>query len=342
MNKTVLITGGAGYIGSSAAYLLYKSGYEVVIVDTYNHNQPFNCLWATIIRADITDYEAMLAIFKQYTFHAVMHFAGFIEVGESVIRPDTFYHNNVIATILLLDFMRAFDVKQFVFSSSCAVYGIPQFVPIDETHPFAPASPYGKTKLAIEYVLQDYSNAYGLNYVALRYFNAAGACIEQGLGEWHKPETHVIPLLLCAAAAETPFTILGSDYDTPDGTCIRDYVHVLDIADAHVKALKYLESERRSDVFNLGSGVGYSVKQLVSHVEHICAKQVKTVYEPRRQGDVPVLVANSAKAQKVLGWRAEQSSLDTILTSAWHWEQNRIQATFKHEQIFKGVHDGVE
>jgi len=323
MQKTILITGGAGYIGSHTAYLLHMSGYNVIIVDALMHHQPFSHQWAHLIKSDYGRSKALSKIFDKIHIDAVMHFAGFIEVGESVKRPATFYHNNVGNTLQLLDVMRAHGVDTFIFSSSCAVYGVPQKLPLDEQHPLSPINPYGRTKLIVEYLLQDYAQAYGMRYASLRYFNAAGSFVDQGLGEWHHPETHAIPLLLRAAAAEQPFTIFGDDYDTVDGTCVRDYVHVGDIAQAHLKALHYLEDGNSSSVFNLGTGQGWSVRQLVEAAEKITRRQIKTTIAPRRDGDVPALVASAHKAYHELHWRPQLSDLDTMLRSAWEWERHR-------------------
>lgn len=324
MPKTILLTGGAGYIGSHTAYLLHTLGFKLVIVDALLHQQLFGHAWATFIHADIGSPGVLENIFATYPISAVMHFAGYIEVGESVVHPSRFYDNNVTNTLLLLSVMQKYEVKNIIFSSTCAVYGNPQYLPMDELHPFAPASPYGKTKLIIEYALQDYACAYGLRYVALRYFNAAGALPEQHLGECHKPETHVIPLLLRAAASNQPFTIFGNDYQTPDGTCIRDYVHVLDIARAHVQAFKYLQAGNRSDVFNLGTGTGCSVQQLISVAQEVCNIPIQKATAPRRVGDVEILVADNKKAGLLLGWQPECSDLKQIMRSAWEWEQRLI------------------
>lgn len=319
MNKTILLTGGAGYIGSHTAYHLHTMGFKVVIVDSFLHSQQFSQPWATVITGDLSD-SGIEKVFKEHAIDAVMHFAAFIEVGESVKRPADFYHNNVVNTLKLLDTMRKYGVKKIIFSSTCAIYGTPQYVPIDELHPFSPQSPYGKTKLCVEYILQDYAQAYGLNYVALRYFNAAGAFQEQGLGEYHEPETHVIPLLLRALKDNQPFTMLGDDYPTPDGTCIRDYVHVRDIAQAHALALDYLTGGGCSDVFNLGSGKGYSVKELIDVAQQVTGKKLQVVLKPRRPGDVSVLVAKADKAQKILHWEPQYSSINEIISSAWGFE----------------------
>ncbi len=318
--RTVLVVGGAGYIGSHTCWLLHEQGYEVVILDALLHNQKFTHSWAKLIKGDFADQKLLKDIFTNYKIDTVMHFAAFIEVGESVKKPKDFYHNNVTKTLTLLDTMLEYNVKKFIFSSSCAVYGVPQKLPLDEAHPMAPINPYGKNKLAIEFVLQDYHTAYNLNYVSLRYFNAAGAHFEQGLGEQHTPETHVIPLLIRAAMQDKEFFIFGDNYPTHDGTCVRDYVHVLDIAQAHILAYNYLEKHGKSNSFNLGSQNGNTIKELIKQIEQICKKKIKTKYWPRREGDVPILVANSNKAQQELGWEAKLSDLENILKSAYEWE----------------------
>jgi len=319
-NKTFLVVGGAGYIGSHTSWLLHKQGHKVIILDALLHNQKFDHNWATLIQDDFSNTQTLDKIFSTYKIDTVMHFAAFIEVGESVKKPKEFYNNNVTKTLTLLNSMLEHNVKNFIFSSSCAVYGIPQKLPLEETHPLAPINPYGKNKLAVEFALQDYSAAYKLNYISLRYFNAAGSCYDQGLGEQHVPETHVIPLLLRAALNNKEFSIFGDNYPTTDGSCVRDYIHVLDIAQAHVLADKYLEEHAQSNVFNLGSQTGYTVKQLVQETEKICNSKIKINIQPQRPGDVPTLVANSAKAQQALRWAPEYSTLENILKSAYKWE----------------------
>lgn len=318
--KAVLVVGGAGYIGSHTSWLLQKQGYEVIILDALLHNQKFTHNWATLIKGDFADSKILRDIFTQYKIDLVMHFAAFIEVGESVKKPKEFYNNNVTKTLILLDTMLEYNIKKFIFSSSCAVYGAPQKLPLDETHPLAPINPYGKNKLAIEFALQDYHTAYNLNYVSLRYFNAAGSCFEYGLGEQHNPETHVIPLLIRAAMQNKEFFIFGNDYPTTDGTCVRDYVHVLDIAHAHILAYDYLERYEKSNSFNLGSQNGNTVRELIKQAEQICKTKIQTKYYPRREGDVPILIANSNKARQELGWKANYSNLENIFKSAYEWE----------------------
>jgi UDP-glucose 4-epimerase len=323
MKKTILITGGAGYIGSHTGYFVAAKGYEVIVLDKFIHDQPFNAPWARIIRGDFADEKILDFIFLNYKIDAVFHFGAFIEVGKSVTNPQAFYENNVTKTIKLLDCMLRHGVKKFIFSSSCAVYGDPVYVPIDEAHPKNPVSPYGKNKLVVEYVLEDYAHAYGLKYVSLRYFNAAGSLPELGLGEYHKDETHAIPLLLRAIYSQKPFTIFGNSYQTPDGTPIRDYVHVSDIAQAHLKALEHLDRTNVSDVFNLGTGVGSSVQELIRQAEAVCKKKAVVCIAGRRDGDSPRLVANYTKASFILGWQPQYSNLEFILKSALRFEETR-------------------
>jgi len=318
--KTILIPGGAGYIGSHTGYLLSQLGYKIIAIDKYVHGQNFCPEWATIIRGDFADPEILKTIFTKYSIDAVMHFAAFIEVGESVKKPRDFYENNVTKVLKLLDTMLEYDVKKIIFSSSCAVYSHPIRVPMDEEHPTEPVSPYGRNKLMVEYALRDYAHAYGLQFVSLRYFNASGSLFEYGLGEQHNPESHIIPLLLRAILHEKTFKLFGTDYDTPDGTCVRDYIHVADIAQAHVLAYNYLEHNNPSDFFNLGTGRGYSVKEVIEMAERVCDKHVVIKEVARRAGDAHVLVADPTKSKKILGWQAKQSDLRSIIQSALAWE----------------------
>lgn len=310
---TVLITGGAGYIGSHTALFMAQKGYRVIILD----NKKINCDWATSIECDFSDKSILNEVFKQYNIEAVMHFAGYIEVGESVKKPLKFYTNNVSKTVQLLEVMVDNEIHKLIFSSSCAIYGIPEFLPLIEDHPKNPVSPYGKSKLMVENLLQDLSETSDLKFVSLRYFNAAGAVPEYGLGEQHIPETHLIPLLLDSAKTGKPFTIFGTDYPTPDGSCIRDYLHAWDIADAHWRALCYLNEERPSGFFNLGSGKGFSVKEMIQAVENICKAPIRTLVSERRAGDSPILIADPTRAQTFLKWKAKCSDLETILRTAY-------------------------
>lgn len=324
MKRCVLLTGGAGYIGSCAAHLLLQHGYKVVVLDSFIYNQVVQLPGAIIVKGDVRDQNLLAMLFQTYAFDAVVHFAGFIEVGISVVDPARFYQNNVSGMITLLNTMRYFGVKNLVFSSSCAVYGIPQHMPLTEAHPCQPVNPYGRTKLALEFLAQDYATAYGMSFIALRYFNAAGALPEYGLGENHDPETHVIPLLLQSMIKQKPFTIFGVDYPTSDGSCQRDYIHILDIAYAHMRALQYLETEKCADFFNLGTGFGVSVLELVRLARQRCGMEIKINNAQRRKGDVAILIADAQKIQKLLGWTADFSNIESIIDSAWLWEQKKL------------------
>ncbi|MBX9830374.1 UDP-glucose 4-epimerase GalE [Candidatus Babeliales bacterium] len=325
MKKSILLTGGAGYIGSHTAHFLAQQGYHVVIIDSYVQQQTFDPSWATVVSADFSDQKTLVNIFKTYAIEAVMHFAAFIEVGESVTRPADFYENNVGKVFTMLRLMLEHDIKKIVFSSSCAVYGNPVRMPMDELHPTVPVSPYGRNKLMVEWALQDYAAAYDLRFVSLRYFNAAGALSELGLGEHHEPETHLIPRLLRAIANDEPVTIFGNDYNTLDGTCLRDYIHVADIAQAHALALKYLNSGAQSEVFNLGTGLGYTVKQVIDAAQRLCNKKANIQALARRAGDAEILLADPTKIKNVLGWQPQYSDLSTILSSALAWEAMRTR-----------------
>ena len=315
MKQTVLVIGGAGYIGSHTAYLLSMQ-YHVIVLDALLHGQTFPHAWATLVRGDYGDEVLLARLFTQYHIDAVMHFAGHIEVGESVCNPLAYYQNNVANTITLLRVMRTYNCNTLIFSSSCAVYGVPLYTPIDEEHQHNPISPYGKTKAMIEQLLRDCSHAYGLKYVGLRYFNAAGALPEHGLCEQHQPETHLIPLLIRAAYQHTPFSIFGTDYDTQDGTCMRDFLHVVDIASAHMKALTYLQQGNTPVFLNLGTGQGVSVKQMIQAVQESTGFAINSVEKPRREGDPAVLVANASQAAVLLGWRPQNSDLEGMIRSA--------------------------
>ena len=331
MSVSILLVGGAGYVGSSVSYVLAQQGYRVVVLDAFLHDQQVPQPWATVVRGDCGDTALVTSLIREHHITAVMHFAALIEVGLSVTQPADFYYNNVVNTLRLLDVLRANGVQHIIFSSTCAIYGLPQTPTLAEDHPFAPINPYGRTKLAVEYMLSDYAHAYGMRYVSLRYFNAAGALPEVGIGEQHQPETHVIPLLFKALDQGKPFTIYGTDYDTPDGTCIRDYIHIHDLALAHLKALQLLQQGAASAVFNLGSGTGCSVQQLVAEAEKVSQRQARIIYSPRRPGDAPVLVANIDHARCHLSWQPHHSSLPTILHAAWQFYQ--AQKTIPQEQV---------
>lgn len=334
MKKTILVVGGAGYIGSHVSLYLAQQGYSVVVLDSFVHNQFFNPAWATVINADVAQEEVIKKIFRTYSIEAVMYFAASIEVGASVKNPLTFYENNVIKTLRFLDTMMKHNVKKFIFSSSCAVYGMPAQIPITEDCPTHPISPYGKTKLIIEECLKDFDRAYGLKSVSLRYFNAAGCLPGFGIGEQHKPETHLIPLLFEALEYDTTFKLFGNDYPTIDGTCIRDYLHVWDIAQAHYLALNFLQHHEQSDVFNIGTGVGFSVQEIIRALELIAHKKISYVYEQRREGDPALLVADPTKIKRAMDWQPICSSLEDILKSAYDFYTSTELAR-NNKQILK-------
>lgn len=318
----ILIVGGAGYIGSHVNKELNKRGYETVIFDNLSYGHEDFVKWGNFERVDLEDVERLRELFCKYPIDAVMHFAAFTYVGESVEDPQKYYMNNLKNTLNLLQVMLEFDVKYFVFSSTCATYGNPLKIPITEDHPQNPINPYGRAKLMVENVLEDYSRAYGLKYVALRYFNAAGADADGEIGELHDPETHLIPLILDAASGEREdIKIFGTDYNTPDGTCIRDYVHVTDLADAHIKALEYLKNGGKSDFFNLGNGNGFSVREVIETARKITGKNIKAVEDARRPGDPPVLVGSSKKAREILKWEPKYDELSKIVETAWKWHE---------------------
>jgi UDP-glucose 4-epimerase len=325
----ILVTGGAGYIGSHSVLTLQKAGYEVIILDSlvYGHQDLVETvLKAKLIVGSTCDRALLREVFANHQIEAVMHFAAYAYVGESVTEPAKYYENNVVGTLTLLEAMLEANVKTFVFSSTCATYGVPDAVPITEDQSQNPINPYGATKLMVERILKDFSHAYDFRSVCLRYFNAAGADPEGNLGEDHNPETHLIPLVLQTALGQrASVSVFGTDYDTPDGTCIRDYIHVLDIAQAHILALKYLLNNGATDVFNLGNASGFSVKEVIETARKITGKEIKAEFGDRRPGDPPSLVGSGAKAQKILGWQPAYSDLDAIISHAWQWHQKRHQ-----------------
>jgi len=320
----ILVTGGAGYIGSHTAKELLKAGYQVVVIDDLSSGHREFVLTPHFVRADIRDRQALTEVFQKFPITAVMHFAALTSVPESVADPARYYEVNLWGTFQLLEAMRAFGVKLFVFSSSAAVYGDPEKIPIPEDHPTRPKSPYGKTKLMAEEMLADYAKAYDFRYVSLRYFNAAGSDPEGEIGEWHEPERHLIPIVLEAALGKRPYVeIYGTDYETPDGTGIRDYIHVSDLASAHVLALQYLEHGGKSDVFNLGIGRGYSVREVVEICRRVTGREIPVREAPRRPGDPAILVADPSKAERALGWKPRFTELAPIVETAWAWLQKR-------------------
>jgi UDP-glucose 4-epimerase len=324
MKGRILITGGAGYIGSHANLQLVSRGYETIILDNlvYGHRELVKD--GEFLLGDTGDRELLELLFRNYRIDAVMHFAAFAYVGESVTSPALYYHNNVVNTLTLLEAMRTANVDKIVFSSTCATYGNPLATPITEEHPQQPINPYGRSKLMIEQILEDYSRAYGLRYVSLRYFNAAGADPQTRVGELHEPETHLIPLALEAAIDPSrSLSIFGTNYDTPDGTCIRDYIHVSDLASAHDLALQYLMDGGASDVFNLGNGQGFSVKDVIDCAQKITGKGLQVIQADRRPGDPPKLVGSAEKARATLGWNPQYEDLDVMVETAWKWLSKR-------------------
>jgi UDP-glucose 4-epimerase len=323
----VLVTGGAGYIGSHAVLALKKAGFEVIILDSleYGHRELVEqVLQVELVQGSTLDRALLDRLFQEQAIDAVMHFAAYIAVGESVADPARYYHNNVLGTLNLLEAMRAASIDKFVFSSTCAVYGVPEFTPLVEDHPFAPISPYAQSKLMVENMLMDFDRAYGFKSVRFRYFNAAGADPQGRLGEDHEPETHLIPLiLLTALGRRASIAVFGTDYPTADGTCIRDYIHVSDLADAHVLGLQYLLEGGNSQVFNLGNGSGFSVKEVIETARQVTKKEIEVVYGDRRPGDPPILLGSSNKAQQVLGWQPCYPQLTDIIGHAWQWHQQR-------------------
>ena len=316
----ILVTGGAGYIGSHAVLEL-QNGHDVVVLDNLSRgHRELVPAGVQLEVADLLDRNRLEALFRSYRFDAVMHFAAFAYVGESMARPAQYFRNNYVGTLNLLEAMRAADVRAMVFSSTCAVYGIPAEVPIGESAPVSPVNPYGESKAAVERLLHWYGIAYGFRSAILRYFNAAGADPAGRAGEMHDPEPHVIPQLLRVASGKTPrFTVLGSDYPTFDSTCVRDYIHVADLADAHVLALRRLLAGEESMMLNLGTGRGCSVRELIQAVERATGKRIAVEEGSRRPGDPPILIADARKAGRVLGWTPQNSSLDNIVASAWAW-----------------------
>lgn len=321
----ILVVGGAGYIGSHMVKMLLKAGHDVITLDNLSSGHRDAVLGGTFVEGDLADLACLNQVFSQYQPEAVMHFASFIQVGESIRKPDMYYRNNVTNTLNLLDTMLKFEVKKFIFSSTAAVFGEPDYVPIDETHPNRPLNPYGRSKLMIEQVLADYAKALDFRSVCLRYFNAAGADPDGQLGERHDPETHLIPLILQAASGRREnIQVFGRDYETPDGTCIRDYIHILDLCSAHLLALEYLVNGGESDRFNLGNGAGFSVQEVLDAVIKVSGKPVKVIDGPRREGDPARLVADSKRALSVLHWKPVFTDLETIVSHAWQWELKQL------------------
>ncbi|CAN5345827.1 UDP-glucose 4-epimerase GalE [soil metagenome] len=321
--SAILVVGGAGYIGSHTVRMLAGMGEKVVVLDSlvYGHEEALGVSQGVeFVLGDMADPEVVEGIFARFGIEAVLHFAAYCYVGESVAEPVKYYENNLAAPLVVLAAMRRHGVGQFILSSTCATYGDPQYVPIDEEHRQLPVNPYGWSKLMLERVLMDCGVAWGLRSVFLRYFNASGCSLDGAIGEDHDPETHLIPLVLMAAKGERDaITVFGTDYDTPDGTCIRDYIHVEDLASAHVKGLDYLREGGTTDWFNLGTGKGASVKEIIALAEEVTGRTVPVQVGERRPGDPSELVAKPAKAKEVLGWEAEHKNPRTMIESAWKW-----------------------
>lgn len=356
--QNILITGGAGYIGSHTNALLNTLGYKTIVLDSlvYGHKQaieyttlqnldpkafeflhwlsaqcqqkninitPSPAAYSTFIQADLGDKAAVDKIFKSYDIAAVIHFAAFAYVGESVQDPAKYYRNNIANTLNLLELMHTHKVKHIIFSSTCATYGNPLQLPITESHPQNPINPYGYSKLVVENMLKDFAHAYDLHYVILRYFNAAGASMFFDIGESHSPETHLIPIILQTALGKREsLSVFGNDYETKDGSCVRDYIHVDDLSSAHILALRYLQTEKKSEVFNLGNGAGFSVFEVLECAQKLCKKPIPHHIETRREGDPAVLIGDSNKAQNILGWKPYFGHLEHIVSSALRWHAN--------------------
>ena len=321
--RSILVTGGAGYIGSHTCKALHKAGFIPVTLDNLVYGQREAVKWGPFIEGDLSDKVLLRKTLTDHDIEAVIHFAAYAYVGESMEQPQKYFTNNVVNTLNLLDIMHDTGIGYIVFSSTCATYGLPEHIPIDESHPQQPVNPYGESKLFIERALKWYGMAHGLRSVALRYFNAAGADTDREIGEDHEPETHLIPLVIQAALGQREkVSIFGTDYPTADGTAIRDYVHVTDLGDAHVRALEYLLGGGESIALNLGTGSGYSVRDVITSVENASGRKVPVMNAPRRAGDPPELVADATAAKRWLGWEPRHSSLDNITRTALEWHQS--------------------
>lgn len=332
MSKLILVTGGAGYIGSHTVRLLAKRGDRILVLDNlvYGHRDAIVDDAVTLVEGDIGDQVLLRKLFSTNAIDAVVHFAAYAYVGESVTAPLKYYKNNTAAPMALLEVMEEFGCKNFVFSSTCATYGTPTVVPIVESCPQQPINPYGRSKLMLEWILTDCGRAWGLRSACLRYFNASGSSADGLIGEDHNPETHLIPRVLMALTGEAgPVELFGTDYPTPDGTCIRDYIHVDDLADAHARALDHLASAGESIKVNLGTGVGVSVKEIIAAVEEVTGLKVPLVLAPRREGDPAQLVADPSLALEVLGWQAQHRDVREMVRSAWMWMSGARKGRFE-------------
>lgn len=318
----VLVVGGAGYIGSHMVKMLYISGHSVMTLDNLSNGHRDAVKYGGFLEGDIADRALLDKLFSENDFDGVMHFASFIQVGESVEKPSMYYHNNVTNTLTLLDTMIEYDINCFIFSSTAAVFGEPEYTPIDELHVQKPINPYGNSKLMVEQILTDFDQAYGLKSVSLRYFNAAGADPDGELGERHIPETHLIPIVLQSASGRREsITVFGDNYDTPDGTCIRDYIHINDLCSAHLLALEYLIDGGESKRYNMGNSQGYSIKEVIDITKLITGNDIAVIMGERRDGDPARLVADSRLIQTELGWKPKFPELETIIRHAWEWEK---------------------
>lgn len=327
MSQNILVTGGAGYIGSHTCKELARRGFNPIVFDNMSRGTRSAVKWGPLIVGDLLKRHQLQQAFDAFDIHGVVHFAALAYVGESVAEPARYFRNNVAGTLNLLDAMSEAGVTNLVFSSTCAVYGIPPSVPISEDTATKPVNPYGESKLQTEKMLPWFAKTYGLKWAALRYFNAAGADPEGEIGENHDPETHLIPLAIQAALGTGPaLRILGTDYPTPDGTAIRDYIHVSDLADAHVRALGYVRQGGEAGAFNLGTGRGFSVREIADAIARATDSEVPLVESPRREGDPPILIADTRRANSVLGWHPQHSGLDTIARTALAWERSKMFA----------------
>ena len=329
MRQSILVTGGAGYVGAHACKALAASGYTPVVYDNFVSGHREAVRWGPLYEGDVRDAAQLDAAFARHRPTAVMHFAALSEVGSSWKQPVEYYQNNVVGSLVLLERALAYNVQAFVFSSTCAVYGIPDYSPINEDTKLNPINPYGRSKMMAEFGLQDAANAYGINVIALRYFNAAGASFDGEIGEDHTPETHLIPRVLHAALDQDRiFGINGGDYSTPDGSCVRDFIHVDDLAQAHLAALERLLKGLQTgfEPLNLGTGRGYSVFEVLAAAEQITGRRIRTKVGPRRRGDAPSLVADSSRAGHVLNWEPTSSDLETLISTAWAWTRRDARA----------------
>ena len=323
--KKILVTGGAGYIGSHCCKALALAGYEPVTYDNLARGHRWAVKWGPLEEGDIQDQDRLAAVITKYNPDAVMHLAAYAYVGESVDHPEMYYKNNVDGSLALLEVLKDMKIDKIVFSSTCAIYGEPEFIPITEDHPKHPINPYGHSKLRVEQLLEHFGEDAGIRSIALRYFNAAGADPAHEIGEDHHPETHLIPLVIQAAMGNRPnITVYGNDYDTPDGTCIRDYIHVTDLAEAHVLALDSLEQEGLSTAYNLGNGRGFSVNEIISKVKEVAGRDFPVVIGDRRPGDPPVLIGSNEFIKKELDWQPKYLALDQIIKTAWDWHSKLV------------------